>query len=50
MNKITAVVIESDGNAYSIDVGTSIKELSEAIKGAFDALLCFRQGRQSYFR
>ncbi len=32
MNKITAVVIESDGTAYSIELGTSIKELSEAIE------------------
>lgn len=31
MNEITAVVIESDGTAYCIEVGTSIKELSEAI-------------------
>ena len=31
MSNITAVVIEADGTAYCIDVGTSVRELSGAI-------------------
>ena len=31
MNKISVVIIDADGSACNIDVGTSIKELSEAI-------------------
>lgn len=37
MNKISVVIIDADGSASNVDVGTSIKELSEAI-GAPEAV------------
>lgn len=42
MNNITAVVIESDGTTYSIDVGTSVRELSGAIN-APEAVCVWRE-------
>lgn len=43
MNEITAVVIEADGTAYCIDVGTSVRELSGAIN-APEAVCVWREG------
>ena len=42
MNKISVVIIDADGSACNIDVGTSIKELSEAI-GAPEAVCVWRE-------
>ena len=42
MNKISVVIIDADGSASNVDVGTSIKELSEAI-GAAEAVCVWRE-------
>lgn len=42
MNKISVVIIDADGSASNVDVGTSIKELSEAI-GAPEAVCVWRE-------
>ena len=42
MNKISVVIIGADGSTSNVDVGTSIKELSEAI-GAPEAVCVWRE-------
>ena len=43
MSKITGVIIDSDGTVACVDVGTSVRELSEAI-GAKEAVCIWRNG------
>lgn len=44
MNKISVVIIDADGSACNIDVGTSIKELSEAIGAPEAECVCWTGG------
>lgn len=44
MNKISVVIIDADGSACNIDVGTSIKELSEAIGAPEAVCVCWTGG------
>lgn len=44
MNKISVVIIDADGSASNVDVGTSIKELSEAIGAPEADCVCWTGG------